>query len=58
MGSVGCHCPSNILASFLFFDFNAHTPLMTFAWVFQAIVNTAIYFGTGVVLGRLVWKSR
>jgi hypothetical protein len=50
-------CPSNLIASFVFFDVNAHTPLMTFAWVFQAVVNTAIYFGLGVVAGRFLWKS-
>jgi hypothetical protein len=50
-------CSSNLIASYLFFDVNAHTPLMTFAWVFQGILNTAIYFGVGLIAGRLFWKS-
>lgn len=51
-------CPSNLIASYLFFDVNAHTPLMAFAWVFQAIVNTAIYFGLGAMAGKFLSKSR
>ncbi len=51
-------CPANLLAGFLFFDVNAHTPLMSFVWVLQTIVNTAIYFGLGTVAGRFLWKSR
>jgi hypothetical protein len=50
-------CPSNLIASYLFFDVNAHAPLMAFAWVFQAMLNTAIYFVVGVIAGRLFWKS-
>jgi hypothetical protein len=50
-------CPASVMGAFLFFDLNAHTALMAVAWVFQGLVNAAIYFGIGSVIGRLLWKS-
>ena len=50
-------CPASVLGAYLFFDLNAHTALMAAAWGFQGLVNSAIYFGIGAVIGRLLWKS-
>jgi hypothetical protein len=49
-------CPASVMGAFLFFDLNAHTALMAAAWGFQGLVNAAIYFGIGTVIGRLVWR--
>ena len=51
-------CPASVLGAYLFFDLNAHTALMAAAWGFQGLVNSAIYFGIGTVIGRLVWRSK
>jgi hypothetical protein len=45
-------CPANFLLGWVFFDVNA-----TFSiWLLQTILNTAIYFGVGTLLGRLLWR--
>jgi len=44
-------CPANYLFGWVLFDANATLSI----WVLQTILNTAIYFGIGSVLGRLVW---
>jgi hypothetical protein len=49
-------CPASVLG-FFFFDLNAHSALMAAAWGFLGVVNSAIYFGIGSVIGRLLWKS-
>jgi hypothetical protein len=46
-------CPANFLLGWVLFDANA-TLLI---WVLQIILNTAIYFGIGTLLGRLLWRS-
>jgi len=50
-------CPASVLGAFLFFDLNAHSALMAAAWGFLGFVNSAIYFGIGAAIGRLLWKS-
>jgi hypothetical protein len=45
-------CPANLILGWVLFDVNA-----TFLiWVLQTILNTAIYFGVGTLLGRLLWR--
>jgi hypothetical protein len=51
-------CPASLLGVYFFFDLNAHTALMIVAWGFLGLVNSAIYFGIGAVIGRLLWKSK
>jgi hypothetical protein len=46
-------CPANFLLGWVLFDANA-TLLI---WVLQTILNTAIYFGIGTLLGTLLWRS-
>ena len=46
-------CPANFLLGWVLFDANA-TLLI---WAVQTILNTAIYFGIGLLLGRLFWRS-
>jgi hypothetical protein len=48
-------CPASVLG-FFFFDLNAHSALMAAAWGFLGLVNSAIYFGIGAAIGRLLWK--
>ena len=50
-------CPATVLGAYLLFDFKEHTAPMAAAWGFLGLVNTAIYFGVGVAIGKLVWKS-
>lgn len=45
-------CPANFLLGWVLFDANA-TLLI---WVIQTIMNTAIYFGIGTLLARLLWR--
>jgi len=45
-------CPANFLLGWVLFDTN--TTLLT--WVAQTILNTAIYFGIGTLLGKLFWR--
>jgi hypothetical protein len=51
-------CPASLVGIFLLFDFNAHSTEMAVAWIFLGLVNSAIYFGIGAVMGRLLWKSK
>lgn len=46
-------CPANFLLGRVLFDVNA-TLLI---WGLQTILNTAIYFGIGTLLGKLFWRS-
>ena len=46
-------CPANFFLGWVFFDANATLTI----WVLQTILNTAIYFGIGALLGRLFWRS-
>ena len=45
-------CPANLLLGFLLFDVNA----TLFVWALQTVLNTAIYFGFGTLVGKLLWR--
>ena len=47
-------CPANVLASYLFFDVNAHTWLMVFAWAVQVALNTSLFFVAGALVGMIL----
>ena len=46
-------CPANFLFGWVLLDANATVSI----WILQTVLNTAIYFGIGALLGKLFWRS-
>jgi hypothetical protein len=49
-------CPAFLPAPWLLFDLNAHSSLMTVAWLIMAMMNSGIYVAVGAVVRAILQK--
>jgi len=49
-------CPAFLPAPWLLFDLNAHSTLMTVAWLIMAMLNSGIYVAVGAVVRAILQK--